>query len=508
MKIATGQMMRSIDEAATVQYNIPGIILMENAALSVVEVIVDKVKALKQPKVIVIAGKGNNGGDGFCIARHLYQKNIDVVILFVGDTQNITGDALINYKIVCSIGIPIHIVNSNDALSKAQMLLSQSDITVDALIGTGLHAGTYGLVKDTIDRVNTYSQYILAVDIPSGVNSETGQVETSAVKANMTVTFALIKQGLLLYPGCEYVGELVCKDIGIPARLIETMNIKSNTITDFDVAKLLPKRVPRSNKGTYGKLMVIAGSDEMTGAPILTSKAAYKTGVGLVNLVSTDKVVSVAQTHLIENVYTVVPSKEGKLCLYSYDVIKDSIHKSSAIAVGPGLGQGLEVTKFIEKLLYSVNCPIVIDADGLNALKFNVDCLKALKAPVVITPHPMEMSRLTGISVEDILSNTIEVAKDFSKKNQVITLLKDARTIIASPEGDVYINTTGNSSMAKAGSGDVLTGIIGALLAQHIEPLIAAALGAYIHGHAAQLASQKLGMAGVLASELCDYISL
>jgi NAD(P)H-hydrate epimerase len=507
MKVATGQIMRVIDKAAIESYNIPGIVLMENAALSVVDVIVEHSKTIQQAKIVIVAGKGNNGGDGFCIARHLYQRGIDVSVVFVADITSVTGDALTNYKIISAIGIDINSVNSEAELERAANLVKACDITVDALLGTGLKGGTDGRIRDMIDIINQNSRYTIAVDIPSGVNAATGQVENNAVKADKTVTFALIKQGLLLYPGKEYVGELICKDIGIPKQIIESMDIKTNIITKQQCIELMPKRLPRSNKGTYGRLMVISGCNEMTGAPILSCKAAYKTGVGLVNLVSTSKVITIAQTHAIENVYTIVPSKEGKLCLDSFDSIKDKIVKASAIALGPGLGQGLEVTSFVEKLVSNVDIPIVIDADGLNAIQYNVDILKQIKAPVIITPHPMEMSRLTGLSVEYILNNMLEVAIDFSKQYNVITLLKDARTIIANPNADIYINTTGNCSMAKAGSGDVLTGIIGALLAQHVEPFTAAALGAYLHGRAGELASQKLGMLGVLASDLCDYIA-
>jgi NAD(P)H-hydrate epimerase len=507
VKVATGQIMRAIDQLAIENYHIPGIILMENAGLAVADEISEHIKSNQQAKVTIVVGKGNNGGDGFCIARHLHKRGVDVNIIFVGEITGITGDALTNYKIVSAIGMPINAINREAELENAKILIKTSDITVDALLGTGLKGGPDGLIKQMIDVINDCSKYIIAVDIPSGVNAETGCVKINAVKADKTVTFALIKQGLLLYPGQKYTGKLICKDIGIPAQIINSMDIKTKIITEQECMELVPKRMPRSHKGTYGKLMVVAGSNEMTGAPILTCKAAYKTGVGLVNLVSTIEVINVAQAHSIENVYTMVPSKEGKLCLESFENIKDKINKATAIAIGPGLGQNIEVTNFIEKFLKHIELPSVIDADGLNAIQYNVDILKAIKAPVVVTPHPMEMSRLTGLSVEDILSNTIEVAKAFSMKYKVITVLKDARTIIANPNGDVYINTTGNASMAKAGSGDVLTGIIGALLAQQVEPFVAAAVGAYLHGHAGELASQKLGMLGVLASDLCDYIT-
>lgn len=499
MKIVDGEIMKLIDKSAIEDFKIPGIVLMENAALAVVKEIKKQIQNIKEPKIVIAVGKGNNGGDGLAIARHLYLSNIDVNIVFVGNTADIKGDAYTNLNIVKALKIPI-IEFQN--INQIENVIDKSDIVVDALLGTGLIGSTKGAIKEIIDLINLKSKYTISVDIPSGVNAQTGYVEQNAIKANKTITFALIKQGLLLYPGTEFVGELILADIGIPKQIINKIDIKSNIIDSID----LPPRNSRTNKGTYGKLMVIGGSKEMTGAPILTCKAAYKTGVGLVNLAAIKDVINIAQCNMLENVNTILPAENGKVCLKSFETIKYSINCFDALAVGPGLGQSKEVSKFIGELLYNAAIPIVLDADALNVIAKDINMLKTSKAKIIITPHPGEMSRLTGIPINDILKNTVEIAKEFSAEYNVITLLKDSRTIIANPKKEVYINTTGNASMSKGGSGDVLTGIISALIAQGKEPFIAAALGAYIHGKAGEEASKNLGMYSVLASDLCNYI--
>jgi len=503
MKVVTGEIMKNIDKLTVDNFGIPSIVLMENAALSVVKVIKDCIKTISSPNIVIVAGKGNNGGDGFAIARHLYQSGLNTNIIFLGSSNNIAGDALINYNITKKLNIPTLIVKTKKEFSTAKKIIEKADIVVDSLLGTGLKGKVDGIIKDFIVLVNENSKYTIAVDIPSGINSENGHIQGEAIKADLTVTFALIKQGLIL--NSDYTGKLIVTDIGIPKSVLDNIDINTNMLNDIEYNNLLPKRKARSNKGTYGKLLVIAGSDEMTGASILTSKAAYKMGVGLVNLAAPKEVINIAQNNIIENINTILPSENGKVYLKSFDTIKDIINNVNAVAVGPGLGQSKGVTKFICELLYNLKVPVVIDADGLNAVSNDINILKVCKAPIILTPHPGEMSRLTGIPVQDILDNTIEVAKQFSLEYNVVTLLKDSKTIIANPHSEIYINNTGNSALAKGGSGDVLTGIIGSLLAQKTDPFLAAALGAYIHGKAGERASERFGMAGVLASDLINY---
>lgn len=504
MKIVTGTAMKQIDTIAVEEFKIPSIVLMENAALTVVEVIKQYLKDFKNPSVIVACGKGNNGGDGFAIARHLFQLGIDVSVIVIGNINS--EDAATNFDIVKALDIPILRIRTEKEFVTAKKLIQKADLTVDSLLGTGIKGATEGIIKNFIDILNQNSRYTVAVDIPSGVEAETGKVCGNAVKANTTVTFALIKQGMLLYPAYEYVGKLIVTDIGIPKKLISSLNLKSNTIVEDELDSMMPKRKSRSNKGDYGKLLVLAGSKQMTGAAILVCKAAYRMGTGLVNLAAPEKVIDIAQTEILEIVNKILPSESGKFCTKSFDAIKDILNSFSAVAIGSGIGTGKEVTKFVSEFIYNVNIPTVIDADALNAVSNDINILKTSKAPIIVTPHPKEMSRLTGLPVDDILQNTVEIAKSFSVEYNVITVLKDSHTVIANPSGEIYINTTGNSAMSKGGSGDVLTGIIGSLLSQKKEPFIAAALGVYLHGRAGERASKKLGIYGVLASEICDFI--
>lgn len=495
MEILTSKQIRDMDRLAFELYNIPTIILMENAAISVVNEILKKIDNMENPKVNIFAGKGNNGGDGFAIARHLFQKNIEVNI-FVTDVENLKGDALINFNIVKALGIPVKQIFELEELQN----ITEADVNVDCLLGTGIKGEVRGITKDIIEFLNIHSKYTLSVDIPSGIDADCGKVCGNAVRANKTVTFAYVKQGLILNPAIEYVGELVVTDIGLPGNLLKELDIKAYMIDDFEFSK----RKSRTHKGTYGKLMAFAGSADTAGAAFLLSKAAYKTGAGLVELCSIPKVISEVRVNLPEIVGTGLSEIDGKIA--DFEPVKEKLKSASAVAAGSGLGISQAVREFIENLLYYCEVPVVLDADALNILSDMPQILKSAKAPVIITPHPKEMSRLTDYSVSEILDNTLEIAREFSSKYNVITLLKDNRSIIANPKGEIYINTSGCPAMAKAGSGDVLTGIIGGLLAQKIEPFKAATIGAYLHGKAGEKAASVYGEYGVMASEMVGFI--
>lgn len=508
MKLATGKQMKAIDDIAINEFKIPSIVLMENAAISSVNIIKAEIPDILTKSIVIVAGKGNNGGDGFAIARHLFQLNLNLKVIFVGDIKSATADTLINLNIVKQLGIEILEIKAENQLNKVQELLKASDIIIDALLGTGIVGATRGLPKEIIDLINSTPKYKIAIDIPSGINSDNGHVDGNAVKADITITFSLIKQGLLLYPATEYVGKLRLADICIPQKAISKLDIKANLIQAKDLDYLIPKRKSRTNKGSYGKLLIIGGCREMTGALSLCAKAAYKMGAGLVTLASTNEAINVAQHNLLESVSIILNSENGKLCFKSFEDLKYKLNSFDALVLGPGLGQSKEVFKFVEEILYNSTIPLVLDADGLNAVSKDINILKTTKSQIVITPHPGEMSRLTGIPISDILNNTVEIACEFAKEYKVITLLKDCHTIISNPNGEFYINITGSPAMAKAGSGDVLSGIIGSLLAQNqINPFIATALGAYIHGKAGEKAAQKLGINSVLASDLCEFLA-
>ncbi len=500
MKAANAEKIRKADKITIEGYGIPGIVLMENASQGVARVCLKELEGIKEPKVLVIAGKGNNGGDGYAAARLLKNNGVKCEIVVLGDLKEIKGDAKINLDIAHKINISI----TND-ISDIDEKIKNADIVLDAIFGTGFAGQAREPHATIIEKINKLAKKVVSVDIPSGVNADNGHTDGSCVMADVTVTFALPKLGNLLYPGAENTGRLEVIDISIPEQVIDTLRIDTNYLTEEEAKALLPKRRPRSNKGTYGKLLIVAGSEKMPGAAFFAGKSAYRTGVGLVYSGIVYHRRKVFQQLLPEAICLSLDDYEGTVYDESYDGIADIIDDMTAIAVGPGLGNGKYVKDFVERVLRNAKVPVIIDADGLNAISKNPDVLRKTSRTPIITPHPGEMSRLTGLSVKEILADPLECARRFAMNYNTITVLKDARTIIAHPDGRVYINLTGNNAMAKGGSGDVLTGIISALVAQGMDSFDAACLGCFIHGKAGDMAAEDIGHYGVLARDLCEY---
>ena len=500
MKVANAEKIRRADKITIEGYGIPGVVLMENASQGVARVCLKELEGIKEPSVLVIAGKGNNGGDGYAAARLLKNNGVKCEIVVLGDLKEIKGDAKINLDVAHKIGIPI----TND-ISDIDEKIKNADIVLDAIFGTGFAGQAREPHATIIEKINKLAKKVVSVDIPSGVNADNGHTDGSCVMADVTVTFALPKLGNLLYPGAENTGRLEVIDISIPEQVIDTLRIDTNYLTEEEAKALLPKRTPRSNKGTYGKLLILAGSEKMPGAAFLAGKSAYRTGVGLVYSGIPYHRRKVFQQLLPEAICIPLDDYEGTVYDESYDGIADIIDDMTAIAVGPGLGNGKYVKDFVERVLRNAKVPVIIDADGLNAISKNPDVLRKTSRTPVITPHPGEMSRLTGLTVKEILADPLECARKFAINYNAITVLKDARTIIAHPDGRVYINLTGNNAMAKGGSGDVLTGIISALVAEGMDSYSAACLGCYIHGKAGDMAAEDIGHYGVLARDLCEY---
>jgi len=373
---------------------------------------------------------------------------------------------------------------------------------VDALFGAGLNRPIEGSCENIIDMINRYAAYVLSVDMPSGISADTGQVMGIAVKADMTVMLGYPKIGLYLYPGAAYAGKVEIADIALPGEAETNTRI----LTEEEAAECLPVRAPRTNKGSFGRVYAFTGSAGMPGAAVLSASAAYRAGAGYVCACVVAPVARVMHNSLKEAVTRILPDRGGYYCFRSLEAVKDELSRADVVYMGPGLGQGAHVTEFVRGLMETVQTRMVIDADALNAIADDVNILKKLKAPCVITPHPGEMSRLTKLPVNEILDSTIKTAGEFSREFNVVTLLKDARTIVADPEGQICINVTGSPALAKAGSGDVLTGMIAGFMAQGLDPFMSAAVGAYIHGRAGELAEENLSSYGVLASDLLEYI--
>ena len=499
MKVAKAAEMRLADKLTIEEIGIPGIVLMENASQAVYRRAASYLYKNHERKVLILVGKGNNGGDGLAVARLLKQRNFDVTIGFVGEISQTTGDALLQLEIVKKLDIPI-VCGDWEQLTRE---IQQAPFIVDGLLGTGLTGEVREPIRSIIREINRSNAYVISIDIPSGIDSDTGRICGVAVRANETVTFALPKRGLILDPGAERAGKVTIADISIPEQVLRTIPIKCETLDKAEAAKLLPIREKRSNKGTYGRLFMLAGSPYMTGAAVLCAKSAYRSGAGLVYACAGEEVRTVIKQALPEAV--LVPFVKQ---LEGVELPDLDLASMDAVVAGPGLGRSKEAEQRFFNLIQKVSCPMVLDADGLNLMAENPSFWQDLDGLPVITPHPGEMSRLTGISVEDILQNTVKAAMDFSKERQVITVLKDSSTVVTHPDGRIYINQTGNPAMAKAGSGDVLSGVIGGLLAQGLDSYQAAVLGVYIHGLAGDLAAEKLGQYGGLASQLSDYLAL
>ncbi|NSW90378.1 MAG: NAD(P)H-hydrate dehydratase [Firmicutes bacterium] len=518
MQVVTPSQMGEIDARTINEYGIPGIVLMENAALKVLDEIEKMLGSVSYKRILVFAGKGNNGGDAFAVARHLFNKGAAVNVYIIANRNSIKGDAAINLAILDKIGLePVEIKEFDDTKerndSKAEQIkhlenqLASADLIIDGIFGTGLKGEVTGIAAEIINMINSSGKTVISIDIPSGIDGTTGEVCGTCIKAHKTVTFGLPKIGLILYPGCEYTGELVVADISIPPKVIDSMDIKTNIIDERMVSLWIPKRAKQTNKGDYGRVLIISGSKGMTGAGCLAARAAHRAGAGLVYLAVPESLSTIYGASLTETI-TIPLKDEGKGYILSDNIefLEKQMESKDVIAIGPGLSMNEDTIKLVRWIVENSTVSLVLDADALNITARDVSILKRLKTTAVITPHPGEMARLTGKSIEQVQRDRINTAKEFACKWEVITVLKGFRTVIALPDGTTYINLTGNPGMATAGTGDVLTGVIAGLMAQGIEPGFAAPAGVYIHGLAGDMASLKIGEYSLTASDLVEEI--
>lgn len=505
IRLLTNAQIRMIDYHAVKDYGINGLILMENAGISVV----DEIKKRYEPsaKVLVVTGRGNNGGDGFVVCRHLHNAGYTVQLVTLGREEQIKDEAGANLEIVKKMGVPKVNYLETDDLNGLDLMISQSDFVVDALFGTGLETDVSPFAEKVIEKINTYARFILAIDIPSGICGDDGLVKKAAVQADMTVCFHAPKCGNILYPGAEYNGELVIKDIGIPKAVNALLGYTYQIIDDASVVEKIPYRHKQMHKGSFGKAVIIAGSLGLAGAAILTCKAALRSGLGLLKLFIPESINFILKTAIPESI--TIPLQEmrkGVIGINQIHTIIESATKCEVLAIGPGCGDTAELGETVKQLIANVSVPIILDADALNVLSKDLNMLNAKKGPIVITPHMGEMMRLTKLTLEEISANPIYTARDFSKTWGVITVLKGARTVVALPSGEIFINVTGNSGMATAGSGDVLTGILAGLIAQGLKPEDAAVVGVYVHGLCGDVVAARIGEHGLLAGDLVEQL--
>ncbi len=512
IKLPTTAQMHEMDRVAIQEYGVPGIVLMENAALRVVDVVVERYSPLQGKRVTVVCGKGNNGGDGLAVARHLATRfGANVTVLLASDPAEYSGDAALSYAMAQSFGLSL-------LSSDGPMTGGWGELIVDALLGTGIKGAVTGPYAEMIEAMNRSGVPILSVDVPSGLNSDTGLAEGACIRASMTVTLALPKFGLVVYPGAELAGEVLVADIGMPRPLIAPDEIRVGVTESSDVSRWLPARVNGrdSNKGQFGHVTVFAGSAGFAGAPVLTAEAAARTGAGLVTLVIPEGIQNAVMARVSPVVMTrgLPQTSGGTFAWRSVEAALIVAGQGTAAALGPGLGgtNDEETRAFVREFVACCSVPLVIDADALNCLALEPDrgvsILRERSVATVLTPHPGEMGRLLGMDTKAVQADRRGAVEWAAKEYGCVVLLKGARTLIADAAGRLAVNTTSNPGMATGGAGDALTGIITALMAGRLGPWESAAAGAYLHGLAGDLAAADQGVyAGLIATDIIHGIA-
>jgi ADP-dependent NAD(P)H-hydrate dehydratase / NAD(P)H-hydrate epimerase len=508
MRLVSAAQMQELDRRTIEECGIPGICLMENAGRGAAELLMRYFPEARTGSIAILAGGGNNGGDGFVIARHLKNWGVNAKVYLFSSIDEVKGDAGTNLQAWLAVGGELVEVIYKGDFAGTKKEFSKASLMVDAILGTGLHSEVKGFLKDTISFVNSLPQPVMAVDIPSGLDATAGKVLGDAIRADLTATFGLAKIGQVIEPGAGYVGQLEVIDIGIPRHLIEEATIKTYLLglDELDMG-LLDPRPAQAHKGDYGHLFVLSGSPGKTGAAVMVCSGALRTGAGLVTLGIPASLNPILEAKLTEAMTAPLPDAgSGYLVLDAVGRIHELLEGKTAIALGPGISTDAQVQKVILKLIPETTLPLIIDADGITALASRSEILKQGKGPVVLTPHPGEMSRLMGITTQEVQDDRIGVAKSCAATYNSIVVLKGNRTVIATPEGEVYLNATGNPGMASGGTGDVLTGIIGGLIAQGFLPLEAAKWGVFLHGLAGDMAAKEIGEIPLIASDIIDYL--
>lgn len=496
--LVSGTKMKEIDKDTILEIGIPSMVLMERAALFVSREAEEKTSF--SDRILCLCGIGNNGADGIAAARILFTKGRKVDICILGDCKKATKEWKAQFEIVKKMNISvISVTDMWNIVDKT--VLSEYNLIIDAIYGVGINRPVEGIYKSMIDAVNESNTSVIAVDIPSGINADTGKVMGVGIIAEKTVTFGYQKLGLTLYPGVSYAGEIKVCDIGFLKQTLDKIGPDAFTYETSDLA-IIPNRNPYGNKGTFGKVLVIAGSKNMSGAAYFSGKAAYKMGVGLVQILTHEGNRTILQTKLPEAILT---TYEGNELL---DEHRKAMEWADVIIVGPGLGKSKMAKELVTYVLKDTKVPLVIDADGLNIISENRGLKKDLSNRCILTPHLGEMARLTQLTIDEIRLDIMGCANSYVAEHNPICVLKDARTIVAAKDALTYINTNGNSGMATGGSGDVLTGVIGGLLAMGLDYFTAASLGVFIHGFAGDKAKKVKGEYGLMASDILDGLEL
>jgi len=510
MILVTAGEMQEMDRQTIATHGIPGLELMENAGRGATRVLLDQFGDQVRAGVGIFCGKGNNGGDGFVIARCLAEKGIDVSVYLLAKTAALKGDAAANLERLVPLDIQVIEIPDEDTFSKTKPSLSDYGLLVDAILGTGLTSDVKGLFETVINFINTLNRTgsaVFAVDIPSGLNADTGQPCGTCIRAQSTATFGLAKIGHFTYPGAEYTGTLEIIDIGIPGSIVQAVGPKQYLLTSQQIRNYFKPRSADTHKGRTGHLLVIAGSPGKTGAAAMTAMSAMRAGAGLVTLGIAESLNPILETQALEVMSAPLPENQnGVLGNSALKDIKKMEAGKTCLAIGPGIGQAEETRSLVKKIINQSQIPVVIDADGLNNIAGQTQLLKKIKCPAVLTPHPGEMARLMDVTPAEVQQNRLQCARDFATNFKVHLVLKGAATVIAHPDGSAYMNPTGNPGMASGGMGDVLTGVLAGFITQGFSPEAAAHAAVYVHGAAADTLAKTIGPIGYLASEVMNAI--
>ncbi len=506
LPVYTAEEMRQLDRRAIESLGISDLTLMENAGAGAAAEIVGRFGPRARRQVVIAAGKGNNGGDGFVVARCLRELESSVTVFLVGWGRDVKTAAAVELGRFLERGGEIFEITEPEHLDLFEAACRAADLVVDALLGTGLTGPARGLVASAIETINRSGKPVVSLDLPSGLSSDGGALLGPTVSATLTTTFGGWKRGLLLHPGAGLAGEVRVVDIGIPPAEA-ALGITTFLLETDDIKPLFPSRPPDAHKGRYGHILIVAGSVGKTGAAALAAKAALRSGVGLATVATPVSQQPIVAALGMEFMTEPLPETAGQsLSLKAKDRIVELATKAAAVAVGPGLSLDPETQVLIRELVRDLERPLVVDADGLTALAGHLHILGQAHRPRCLTPHPGEMARMLGTPVADLQSDRIEAVRTFCRRFETFLVLKGAKSVIGEPGGRVFINPTGNPGMATGGAGDLLTGMVGAFLARGMSPLAAFQAAVYLHGLAGDLAREEKGEEGLIAGDILETI--
>ncbi|HXE76153.1 MAG TPA: NAD(P)H-hydrate dehydratase [Candidatus Xenobia bacterium] len=519
MKILTADEMRGVDRRTTEQAGVSYRQLMENAGRQVADFIIEEVlmersRGDRPVAISILCGKGNNGGDALVAARHLWERGFKPRVCLLAPAAELKGDARANYEAYLELGATVQELSDPAAWQRERNAVLDCDIVVDGLLGTGLTGAVQGHLAQVIADVNARRDYrVVAVDIPSGLPSDSGAPLGDSIRADATVTFTAPKRGQIFPPSCTRVGRLAVAPIGTPEALLENdPNLWLNLIVARDFSRVAHARKPWAHKGDYGHVLLVAGSRGKSGAAALGGKAALRMGAGLATVATAASIQPVVASMVAEVMTEPLPETESSSIsnrALDYGRFAKLLEGKSVLAMGPGLTTHPETAQFVRAVLEQFEIPLVLDADALNALVGQLEVLRRRKSRlVVLTPHPGEMARLLGTTSDDVQRQRVEVAQKFARDFDVFVILKGHRTLLAAPDGQVWVNPTGNPGMATGGSGDVLTGLVAGALAQFpaAKPAEALGLAVFLHGLAGDAAAGALGEQAMIASDILEAL--